>query len=862
MIRKNLNPTKGLVNGTIGILSAIEKDIHGTINTITIQLKSGEKFPIDKDEVKFMYNNKIYIERKQFPFCLSYGITIHKSQGLSLENAVIDIGDAAFDFGQYYVALSRVTKLQGLHLVNFNPSKIKACPLSILEYNRLRQLYRPDLPHLSVQNLNITNIRDRTWAVSKHVLQAQRNQLYNDEAYEVYKIITNDTDTTFFNIILQVLFHLKIIRMFLNNCSEDIIKNSYMQYNSKNSINLLDLKSSINFENLHENNINNNNLPKFLKNLFSKSNISKFVLFKSTKRIACNSCNYEKETSSTKYIFKLSIPENYKNETLTLQEIIAYNSNYRTISTQCGSKKCNNENLLLKINDIVLNSVVVLQLKLFHKNLQSGKITKISDCKIKGIPQAKIIIAGQVYKVTCAIFHTFDKSNKEHFNAFLRVKTTKWVKVDQSSSKECTWPKCAKDVYFLFLEKEVVNIDFLNKILTSGNNVLTENAELSNNPCKEIKNQSKKTLDTNTSNAVVQGLVTIAETYNTVAKNIISKKPFNYSDKNNFKKNNWVLEIIDILKITKNHESLNLLQQLLIKYQNNICSMNYNQFPFNFHEIYKPHGLPNKDGVSCYANSIIQSLFNIQSIRRHIISSENNFLKVLYTIYALINNSHTNRLQILSKATFCFRKFIGSTFEAERQQCVADFLLHIFYQIKFLSKIFEFKYLSTLTCTKCGDVTEQPSVTDHIIQLAIPASASLANVSLQEIINYNFKENEVEARCVCGNVNKMKKDYVDIHSSVIILHLKLFEVVNEIIFKKTNLNLTDITQYVEISKYKFSVKGVISHLGNTFHRGHYINSMYDKTQDLWTTFNDDSIPQYSRSFLRVGDPYLIYLEKL
>ena len=162
-----------------------------------------------------------------------------------------------------------------------------------------------------------------------------------------------------------------------------------------------------------------------------------------------------------------------------------------------------------------------------------------------------------------------------------------------------------------------------------------------------------------------------------------------------------------------------------------------------------------------------------------------------------------------------------------------------------------------------NDVNEQPSVPDHIIQLGIPECAGLTNFSLQEIINYNFQEEEVEVRCeICGNENKIKKDYVDIYNSVIILQFKLFEAVNAIAFKKTKLNLTDIIQDVEISGNKFSVKGVISHQGNTVDEGHYINSMYDKTQDLWTTFNDDSIPHRSRSFLCEGDPYLIYLEKL
>ena len=52
---------------------------------------------------------------------IAYSITIHKSQGLTLRNVVVDIGNSVFCCGQTYVALSRVTSLAGLNLINFDP---------------------------------------------------------------------------------------------------------------------------------------------------------------------------------------------------------------------------------------------------------------------------------------------------------------------------------------------------------------------------------------------------------------------------------------------------------------------------------------------------------------------------------------------------------------------------------------------------------------------------------------------------------------------------------------------------------------------------------------------------------------------
>jgi hypothetical protein len=71
----------------------------------------------------------------QIPLCLAWALTIHKIQGSTLTMAEMDLGDSVFEYGQTYVALSRIQNLDGLYLSAFQPRKIKANP-TVKEFYR------------------------------------------------------------------------------------------------------------------------------------------------------------------------------------------------------------------------------------------------------------------------------------------------------------------------------------------------------------------------------------------------------------------------------------------------------------------------------------------------------------------------------------------------------------------------------------------------------------------------------------------------------------------------------------------------------------------------------------------------------
>ena len=146
MLLKNLNMEAGLYNGAMGTVLDFVKDQHRQIDSVTVLFDNGTKQDITRSKGKYMQGKAIEVSREQFPLSLAYAITIHKSQGLSLDCVVTDCGPATFATGQAYVAMSRARTLEGLYLLRLSKEKLLADLPAVSEYCRLRAAYEPNLP--------------------------------------------------------------------------------------------------------------------------------------------------------------------------------------------------------------------------------------------------------------------------------------------------------------------------------------------------------------------------------------------------------------------------------------------------------------------------------------------------------------------------------------------------------------------------------------------------------------------------------------------------------------------------------------------------------------------------------------------
>jgi hypothetical protein len=139
MLLRN-DPDRRWVNGTIARIAKLEAD------KVWVEVK-GEEHEIERvswENRRYAFDTELgtIVETvagtfKQHPLRLAWALTIHKSQGLTLDKVYIDLGRGTFAHGQAYVALSRCRTLEGLALARpLRPSDILFDP-AVMGYRRL-----------------------------------------------------------------------------------------------------------------------------------------------------------------------------------------------------------------------------------------------------------------------------------------------------------------------------------------------------------------------------------------------------------------------------------------------------------------------------------------------------------------------------------------------------------------------------------------------------------------------------------------------------------------------------------------------------------------------------------------------------
>ena len=131
MCTKN-NFEEGYVNGTLARVIRFEEGYP------VIETTDGEMITMKPTTWEIVEDKKVLASIEQLPLRLAWAITVHKSQGMSLDAAEIDLSKA-FVYGQGYVALSRVRSLDGLKVLGMHPNALQVDPKVVMQDKRFHE---------------------------------------------------------------------------------------------------------------------------------------------------------------------------------------------------------------------------------------------------------------------------------------------------------------------------------------------------------------------------------------------------------------------------------------------------------------------------------------------------------------------------------------------------------------------------------------------------------------------------------------------------------------------------------------------------------------------------------------------------
>lgn len=169
MFVKN-NFDRGYVNGTRGTVIDFDRELGLPI----VKTLDGDEITVDTESWAIEDDQKVLASITQLPLRHAWAITVHKSQGMSLDSAVIDLSKS-FVYGMGYVALSRVRTLAGLHLTGFSPNALLVDPTILsIDHELTKRSNRATEKLKTISETQLQKMHDDFIIRSGGKLQAQK----------------------------------------------------------------------------------------------------------------------------------------------------------------------------------------------------------------------------------------------------------------------------------------------------------------------------------------------------------------------------------------------------------------------------------------------------------------------------------------------------------------------------------------------------------------------------------------------------------------------------------------------------------------------------------------------------------------
>ena len=270
MLTTNIDVGDDLTNCVVGTVSAVmlnrNKRIHAVLvvfdsEKIGVHVKGNGQYkhikscavPVQRTEVSFSakYSKHIRVSQTHFPLSLCWAVTIHKCQGMNLPAIVVDMSHdkRKFHDGQPYVAFSRVTQLNAMHIINYSQEQIHVSQdlhekMTHENRNMLPPIAHPIIStvnrdtHLIIGRLNVCNIQSKQLDVMNdkvlklcHIMCFNETHLNTSQSItpqmlgfdDTYLVFRNDHNSNGGGIMVVVNKHLQSIQILMVSNLEVII---------------------------------------------------------------------------------------------------------------------------------------------------------------------------------------------------------------------------------------------------------------------------------------------------------------------------------------------------------------------------------------------------------------------------------------------------------------------------------------------------------------------------------------------------------------------------------------------------------------------------------------------------------------
>lgn len=130
MLLKNIDPTGGLANGSLGTVTRVYP------SAVHVKFDNGRSQELQRHKWELFDGDEVLATRSQIPLRLAYAVTVHKSQGMTLDKLYCHL-DKCFSPGQAYVALSRARSREGLFIRGGTSININANARAVQFYSNL-----------------------------------------------------------------------------------------------------------------------------------------------------------------------------------------------------------------------------------------------------------------------------------------------------------------------------------------------------------------------------------------------------------------------------------------------------------------------------------------------------------------------------------------------------------------------------------------------------------------------------------------------------------------------------------------------------------------------------------------------------